>query len=221
VDGLAHETHLSARAVEAVLNAYPQYVQRSRIPRADGAPLFKFRSSHYTPTSRAEPDSRPGQVRPVSQRTPDAPKEADVRSDRGRVFLCHASEDKAEVRALYERLITSGFQPWLDEEDLLPGQNWDREIERAVREAQIVLVCLSTRSERRGYIQKEISRALDVAEQQREEAIFLIPVRLEECAVPDRLAAWQWVDLHSDRGYAKLEAALRFALSEVSQGKQE
>jgi TIR domain len=38
-------------------------------------------------------------------------------------FLCHASDDKAHVREVYHRLRTGeGFEPWLDEEDLLPGQ---------------------------------------------------------------------------------------------------
>jgi len=38
------------------------------------------------------------------------------------IFLCHSSGDKPEVRNLYQRLSNDGFDPWLDEEDLLPGQ---------------------------------------------------------------------------------------------------
>jgi TIR domain len=163
----------------------------------------------------SEPVYRPGAVLHAGSLTGATHEDAGERSDRGRVFLCHASEDKLAVRALYERLKASGFQPWLDEEDLLPGQDWDREIARAVRSAQVVLVCLSKRSEKRGYVQKEIRRALDVAEEQPEGTIFLIPVKLEDCAVPDRLAAWQWVDLHSERGYHKLEAALGAAVGAV------
>src|SRR5258706_14627645 len=40
------------------------------------------------------------------------------------LFLCHSSRDKAAVRALYRRLKDDGFDPWLDEEKLLPGQDW-------------------------------------------------------------------------------------------------
>jgi len=127
------------------------------------------------------------------------------------IFLCHASEDKTAVRSLYQQLRAAGFNPWLDEENLLPGQNWDSEITKAVRKANIVLVCLSTRSGKRGYVQKEVVRALDVADEQPEGSIFLIPVRLEDCEVPDRLKRWQWVDLFADGGYAKLERALKMA----------
>jgi hypothetical protein len=42
-----------------------------------------------------------------------------------RIFLCHSSGDKIAVRKLYHRLRADGFNPWLDEEDLIPGQDWD------------------------------------------------------------------------------------------------
>jgi hypothetical protein len=41
-----------------------------------------------------------------------------------RVFLCHSSHDKPKVRDLYQCLRRSGFAPWLDEENLIAGQDW-------------------------------------------------------------------------------------------------
>lgn len=127
-----------------------------------------------------------------------------------RAFLCHTSADKNEVRALYQRLTADGIDAWFDEEDLLPGQDWEREIRRAVRAADVVLVCVSPRSiNKAGFVQKEITFALGVADEQPEGVIFVIPLRLEECQVPDRLRQWQWVDLFQDKGYEKLFRALR------------
>ena len=101
------------------------------------------------------------------------------RQRRLRVFLCHASDDKEEIRKLYQRLKTDGVQPWLDEEDLLPGQDWQAEIPKAVRRSDVVLVCLSPKAtERDGYIQNEIRSALNIAEQSTDQ-IRLIPVKLE------------------------------------------
>ena len=63
------------------------------------------------------------------------------------VFLCHAKEDKPTVRELYRQLSAEGWlDVWLDAEKLLPGQEWDIEIEKAVEHADVVLVCLSTHS---------------------------------------------------------------------------
>jgi hypothetical protein len=125
------------------------------------------------------------------------------------VFLCHASGDKPAVRELYEALQSDGFDPWLDEENLLPGQDWNYEIMRAVRASDVVVVCLSEGSvSKAGYVQKEIKFALDVADEQPEGSIFIIPAKLEECDVPDRLSHWHWVDLEDANGYARLVAAL-------------
>jgi len=53
-------------------------------------------------------------------------------SSRGRIFLAYAEEDRAEVRKLYSALQRAGFEPWMDQEKLLPGQNWPRAIDRAI-----------------------------------------------------------------------------------------
>lgn len=113
-----------------------------------------------------------------------------------RVFLCHTSQDKPVVRELYQRLQAEGWvEPWLDEEKLLPGQDWDMEIEKAVEKADVVLVCLSSRSvTKEGYIQREIKFALDIALEKPDGTIFIIPLRLDDCDVPRRLRSWQYVD---------------------------
>ena len=51
-----------------------------------------------------------------------------------RVFLCHAHADRDAVRGLYDRLTKDGVDAWLDKEKLLPGQDWELETRRAVRE---------------------------------------------------------------------------------------
>lgn len=137
----------------------------------------------------------------------------DLREPTGRrlsVFLCHASEDKQDVRELYCRLSADGFDPWLDEEKLLPGQDWRREITSALHKADVVLVCLSRTSvTKTGFIQKEIRDILDLADLQPEGTIFLIPTKLEECGVPERLAKWHWVDYFSQNGYQRLQLSLK------------
>ena len=125
------------------------------------------------------------------------------------VFLCHSSGDKKTVRDLYNRLRKDGIDPWLDEENLLPGQKWQQEIPKAVRASDVVLVCLSKGAiNKTGYLQKEIKYALDVADEQPEGAIFLIPIKLEECDIPDRLKEWQWVNIFETAGYERLLRAL-------------
>ncbi|HTN84558.1 MAG TPA: TIR domain-containing protein, partial [Sorangium sp.] len=129
-----------------------------------------------------------------------------------RIFLCHASTDKPRVRRLYSNLVADGFDAWLDEAKLLPGQDWRYEIERAVKASQIFIVCLSSRSvSKTGFVQREIKSALDLADERPEGTVFIVPIRLEECSVPERLCKWQWVDLFSPNGYERLLLTLSAA----------
>lgn len=113
-----------------------------------------------------------------------------------RVFLCHSSADKPAVRELYQKLSAEGWMDiWLDEEKLLPGQDWDYEIEKALDNTDAVIVSLSTGSvSKEGYVQKELRFVLDIALEKPEGTIFILPVRLDDCKRPRRLRTIQGVD---------------------------
>ena len=126
-----------------------------------------------------------------------------------KVFLCHAHSDKEVVRDLYRRLTKDGVDAWLDKEKLLPGQDWELEIRKAVREADVVAVCLSKQFNQAGFRQKEIRLALDTAIDKPEGSTFILPARLENSEVPDSLRKWHGVDLFESDGYENLMRALR------------
>jgi hypothetical protein len=98
------------------------------------------------------------------------------------IFLSHASEDKVKVRNLCKRLREDGFDPWLDEERLLPGQDWNLE-------------------------QREYKRAMRYLEEKPEGTIYAIPVRLDDCELPNFIREIQWVDYPAD--YDRLLRSLR------------
>ena len=134
-----------------------------------------------------------------------------------KVFLCHASGDKPVVHQLYKYLCNDGVDAWLDSEKLIPGQKWQLEIPKAVRSSDVVIVCLSERStNKEGYISKEIEFALDIADKQPEGTIFVIPARLEECRVPERLNNYQWVNLFESQGYNRLIVALGIRAKQIN-----
>jgi hypothetical protein len=130
------------------------------------------------------------------------------------VFLAHAKEDKPLVREVFFLLQLDGFLPWLDEESLLAGQDWEFEIKKAVKASHVVVLFISPSGvDRAGYLHKEIALAVDVAEQQPEGTIYLIPVRLGECEMPRRLSHLHWLvarhELLSAAGiYSTLQSSL-------------
>jgi len=98
---------------------------------------------------------------------------------------------------------------WLDKKSLLPGQEWEYEIRKAVRESDVVVVCLSKQFNQAGFRQKEVRLALDTAMEQPEGEIFIIPARLEECDSLESLKKLHEVDLFDDDGYVKLMKSLK------------
>ena len=127
-----------------------------------------------------------------------------------RVFLCHSSNDKPAVRELYQKLRAEPWiQPWLDEEELYPGQDWNMEIEKAVEAADAIIVCLTKNSiNKEGYVQRELRTVLDFADYKPEGTLYIIPVRLEECEPPRRLRPWQYADYFEGQRERALQRVL-------------
>ena len=137
------------------------------------------------------------------------------------VFLCHSSGDKPAVRELYQKLkVESWIDVWLDEEKLLPGQDWDYEIEKALDSSDAVIVTLSTGSvSKEGYVQKELRFVLDIAQEKPHGTIFILPVRLDDCERPRRLRPFQDIDYfpseRRDLAYARLKSSLERRAKEL------
>ncbi len=134
------------------------------------------------------------------------------RNSRIRVFLGYADEDRDNVKRLSTALQKAGFEPWMDQEKLLPGQNWPRAIERAIDLSAFFVACFSKKSvAKRGHFQCELGYALSVAARVPSEDIYLLPVRLEDCEIPREIARKvQHVDLFPDweRGVGELLKAM-------------
>lgn len=129
------------------------------------------------------------------------------------IFLSYVRDDQDVVKPVYEKLRAEGYSPWMDQFDILPGEDWGRSIRIAIQKADFFLIFLSTHSvNRRGVLQKEIRAALDVRNTMLMSDIYLIPVRLSDCSIPDELSAFQWVDIFDASGWDRLLSAIKAGL---------
>jgi hypothetical protein len=129
------------------------------------------------------------------------------------IFMSYARDDEEEIKLIYRRLQNEGCRPWMDQFDILPGENWERSIKSAIQKADFFLFFLSNYSvNRRGFLQKEIRLALDAWNGMLMSDIYLIPMRLSPCQIPDELSSFQWVDYFDDSGWAKLVLAIEAGL---------
>src|ERR1039458_828609 len=101
------------------------------------------------------------------------------------VFLSYCHDDRDVVEHLCQSLRAAGEIVWWDE-DIQCGQDWKCEIRTALREAYAVVLCLSANFEKRprSGVYPEILDAIGLYREYAAGKIFLIPVRLSDCAVP-------------------------------------
>lgn len=131
------------------------------------------------------------------------------------IFLSYTSEDEMQVRELFKELRSTGYRVWFAKESLTPGQDWKAEVHRAIRDARLILVCLSTNSvAKTGFVQQELREALEQAREYPHGQLYLIPVLLEQCDVPESLSHLQWAELYSESGHERLFVAIRTVLGE-------
>jgi cold shock CspA family protein len=98
------------------------------------------------------------------------------------VFISYAREDWPFVEKLRADLQREGVKTWVDRFNLIPGQPWEKAIVKAIGECDYFIAVLSVRSvSKRGFVQREIREALEVADTYPEGHIFVIPVRIDDC----------------------------------------
>jgi TIR domain len=107
-------------------------------------------------------------------------------------FFSYARKDSALVLRLATELRARGVDIWLDQFDILGGQDWDRAIEEALAVCEGIIIGLSPEALGSRNVRDEFSYAL-------EEGKRVVPILLRPCEIPFRLRRLQHVDF--TRGY--------------------
>lgn len=139
----------------------------------------------------------------------------------GRAFISYVREDARRVDQLQQALETAGIPVWRDTADLWPGEDWKAKIRQAITaNALVFIACFSRASvaRDRSFQNEELVLAIEQLRLRRPDDTWLIPVRFDECVVPDwdlgggrTLASIQRVDLFDDRANEELTRLITVA----------
>jgi hypothetical protein len=117
-----------------------------------------------------------------------------------RIYISHASEDQARVNQLRDELEAKGFQVFLCE-DLPAGSDWQKEIDRELKRTDVFVYCLSSASvARSGLYNDEFKAARARYRTEGEQAILIVPLRLEPCVIPPEVKDLMAMDLYPADG---------------------
>lgn len=144
-------------------------------------------------------------------------------------FISYSHDDKTFVRSLYNKLQSRNFKCWLDEHQLLPGDDLQEGIQRGILTSEKVLLCASKASLTSWWVDSEINRAFQkeahLMREKRGKVLSLIPLNLDgflfsrdyrspkKAEITSRVAAnfvgWKKSHAVFDRELEKLICALR------------
>lgn len=126
----------------------------------------------------------------------------------GHVFLSYVWEDRARADVVQGALEGAGISVWRDTSRLWPGQDWRIEIRRAIKAGSLAFVaCFSehTDARERSFQNEELILAAEEMRLRAPGRVWLIPVRLADCGLPEldlgagrSLHSLQRVDLFGD-----------------------
>jgi hypothetical protein len=116
-----------------------------------------------------------------------------------RVFISYSDKDLLHAERLYEIFESVGLIPWMKKRSLRLGQKRDIEVKRAIKESGYFIALLSKNLSNKDKVHKDFKIALDVREELSESAIFIMPVRLDDCEIPyHTLEGIEYADLFPD-----------------------
>ena len=119
------------------------------------------------------------------------PRSPAVGNEPPAVFLSYSRSDRQFALRLAEDLKNAGMRLWLDQRDIIPGDQWDRAVENALTDCLCVVVILSPSSVNSRNVLDEVSFALEKSKQ-------IVPVLYRDCEVPFRLRRIQHQDFRGD-----------------------
>ena len=106
------------------------------------------------------------------------------------LFISYSRADIDYVRRLVDVLRDKGFNIWFDA-NIRSGQHWDQTIQQEITKSDILIIILSINSVASNNVMDEASYAMSKDK-------TIIPVRIDNCEAPMRLARFQHIDLSTD-----------------------
>jgi hypothetical protein len=124
------------------------------------------------------------------------------------IFISFAGHDLKVASTLCKALESRGFKCWISSRDILPGENFQVAIVRAIRNAKMMLLVFTGNSNN----SEEMTKELALASQHK---LMVVPLRIEDVTPNDafayEFATRQWIDFFADWELAMNQLSDRIA----------
>ncbi|MBN1452449.1 MAG: SUMF1/EgtB/PvdO family nonheme iron enzyme [Anaerolineales bacterium] len=118
------------------------------------------------------------------------------------IFISYSRRDLAFVEQLAADLKATGLDVWYDLSGLEGGSRWSRELEKAIRESQYVLVVLSPDSVSSKWVEEEFLFASELNKK-------IVPLFYRQCSLPFGYRTLHFIDVQGSKYKQNFDEVLR------------
>ena len=118
-----------------------------------------------------------------------------------KVFISYSHQDKSFAKKLAGELEGQGMKVWWDFDSLKGGQDWQKEIEKAIKQCNFFLVTLTHDAIASEWVGNEITYASNAQK-------TIIPLHLKKCEIPISLIKKQYIDFEKQTQKAAIKELL-------------
>ncbi len=116
-----------------------------------------------------------------------------------RIFISYPSEQHSLAYKINELLLSIGLNVFFDKDGIAVGQDWEGVINENLEKVDaVILICSEEINSKRGIIQKEVKKILEIIERLPIGEQFLFPIRVGEAKLHPQLAKYQYTDTARD-----------------------
>jgi len=123
----------------------------------------------------------------------------------GQIFISYSRVDTEFVTRLINDLTRQGLNIWMDQRNIGAGQRWDSVIQDALEACDLFMIVLSPHSVESENVLDELSFAINSNKR-------IIPILLQNCEIPYRIARIQFVNFTRD-----YQTGFQHLISEITQ----
>lgn len=128
-----------------------------------------------------------------------------------KIFIIYSNMDRELAKRVSDILIDNGYHPWLDVEEILPGQSWKETSARALEESEAAVVVLSEHLAASSHAMNELETAMRMLRSKRSDIAPIIPISAGAAPSIEKLHDIQWADIDAPGGEELLLRGLALA----------
>jgi GTPase SAR1 family protein len=126
-----------------------------------------------------------------------------------KVFISYSHQDETFVKKLAGDLVTQDMKVWWDFHSLKGGQDWQKEIEKAIKQCDVFLIVLTPDAVNSEWVGNELTYASTAQK-------TIIPLYLKKCDIPIVLIKKQYIDFDNKMtGYGREELVRTYQITKL------